>query len=327
MRALLLYEHGGSDKLILAKVATPTPGAGEVLVEIHAASINPVDIKIREGLPIGPALPAILGADLAGVVVMTGEGVKSFKPGDAVYGCAGGVKGLGGTLAEFITADARLLAPMPANLTFREAAALPLAAITAWQGMEKLALRSGETVLVHGGTGGVGHIVVQLAKAAGARVIAAVGSDEAAVLARELGADDVVNYHSDAVSDYVARHTGGIGFSAIFDTAGGANLAKSFEAAAPFGRIVTTNARVTVNLGNMHGKALSLHVVFMLLGMLNESGRAAHGEILRQVAAMVEAGQLKPLLDPAHFTLATAPDAQEHLHSGDARGKVVVDIA
>ena len=326
MRALLLYEHGGPDKLTLAEVPAPTPRSGEVLVQIHAASINPVDIKIREGLQIGPALPAILGADLAGVIVKTVTGVTDFKPGDAVYGCAGGVRGLGGTLAEFIVADARLLAPMPADLTFREAAALPLVAITAWQGMEKLALRAGDTVLVHGGTGGVGHIVVQLAKAAGARVIATVGSDEAAVLARELGADDVINYRSEEVADYVARLTGGAGFSAIFDTVGGANLAKSFEAAALYGRIVTTNARVTLDLGNMHGKALSLHLVFMLLGMLNESGRAEHGRILRQVATLVEAGSLKPLLDPARFTLATAPDAQEHLNSGEARGKVVVDI-
>ncbi|MEY4159616.1 MAG: hypothetical protein RLZZ136_237 [Pseudomonadota bacterium] len=326
MRALMLYEHGGPEKLTRVDVPTPSPGAGEVLVRIHAAAINPVDIKIREGLLIGPALPAVLGADLAGTVEKLGEGVTDFQIGDAVYGCVGGINGMGGTLVDYCLADARLLAPKPQSLTFREAAALPLVAITAWQGMEKLALAADETLLVHGGTGGVGHVVIQLAKALGAKVVATVGSEDGAAMARDLGADAVVNYRHEPVADYLARLTGGAGFTAVFDTAGGSNLATSFEAAAIGGRIVTINARLAVDLGPMHSKALSLHLVFMLLNLLNAQARSELGTILRQVSTMVDAGKLRPLIDPARFCLDTAPDAHRLLASGKARGKVVVDI-
>lgn len=325
MRAQLLTEFGGPEKLKLTEVDTPVAGPGQALVRIRAAALNPVDVKIREGLPIGPAMPAILGADLAGVVEAVGDGVTNIAVGDEVYGCAGGVKGHGGTLAEYIAADARLLAPKPSNLSFRDAAALPLVSITALDAMEKLALTKDDHVLIYGGTGGVGHIGIQLAKAAGARVAAMVSSDEAAAIARNLGADDIV-MRDEPVADYVARLTDGAGFSAVFDTVGGANLANSFEAAAVGARIATTNARATVDIGNMHGKALSLHVVFMLLPMLRGPGRERHGKVLRDLAALIEAGKVKPLVDPAKFTLETASDAHAHLGSGKARGKIVVDI-
>jgi NADPH2:quinone reductase len=190
MRAQVLTRHGGPEGFELREVPKPVPIAGTVLVRIAATSVNPVDLKIREGLPIAPELPAILGADLAGTVEAVGDGVDAFAPGDEVYGCAGGVKGLGGTLAEYIVADARLLARKPARLSMREAAALPLVAITAWQALDRAALASGEQILVHGGVGGVGHLAVQLAKARGARVATTVSSGDAARVARELGADD-----------------------------------------------------------------------------------------------------------------------------------------
>lgn len=326
MQAQVLTEFGGPDKLRLTQVESPVAGPGQALVRIRAAALNPVDAKIRAGLPIGPAMPAILGADLAGVVEAVGEGVEGISVGDEVYGCAGGVKGHGGTLAQYIAADARLLAPKPMNLSFHEAAALPLVAITAVDAMEKLALTGDDHVLVHGGVGGVGHIGIQLAKAAGARVSTTVSSEEAAALARQLGADDTI-LRSEPVADYVARLTDGSGFSAIFDTVGGDNLTNSFAAAAIGGRIATTNARTTADLGDMHGKALSLHVVFMLLPMLRGPGRERHGRILRDLAALADAGKLRPLIDERRFTLETAADAHALLDSGKARGKIVVDIA
>lgn len=326
MRAIVLREHGGPEKLILADVDKPVPGKGEVLVRIHAAALNPVDAKIRNGLPIGPALPAILGADMAGVVEAVGEDVRGFAIGEEVYGCVGGVKGMGGTLASHIAADAQLLAKMPANLTFREAAALPLVAITAANVMERLAIVPGEKVLVHGGVGGVGHIAVQMAKAAGAHVVTTVSTPEAGQVARELGADAAV-LRSTPVADYVAEHTGGRGFDAVIDTVGGENLLRSFEATMVRGRIATTNARTTIDLGQMHGKALSLHVIFMLLPLLTGKDRAAHGIVLRDVAAQVEAGKLRPLLDPRLFDLERAAEAHALLDSGGARGKIVIDIA
>ena len=157
MKAILLRTHGGPENLHLEDVPTPTPQPGEVLVRIHAASVNPIDLKIRAGLPIGPQVPGRMGCDFSGVIEQVGDGVESFHVGDEVYGCAGGVRGLGGTLAEFIACDPALLASKPRSLSHREAAALPLVAITAWQLNDRPGVKAGENVLVYGATGGVGY--------------------------------------------------------------------------------------------------------------------------------------------------------------------------
>ncbi len=327
MRAQLLSEFGGPEKLKIADVEKPAAKAGQALIRIKAASVNPIDTKIREGLPIGPAMPAILGCDFAGVVESVADDASGFKPGDEIYGCAGGVKGHGGSLAEFIAADVRLIAPKPRTLSFREAAALPLVSITAWDAMERAGVSAGDHVLVHGGTGGVGHIAIQIAKHLGALVATTVDGEDAKPLAKQLGADDVIDFRTEDVADYVKRLTDERGFTVVFDTVGGANLAKSFEAAALGGRVVTTNARTTADLGNMHAKALSLHAVFMLLPMLRGTGRERHGEILREVAKLADAGRIKPLIDARTFTLETAGEAHTLVGAGNARGKVVVDIA
>ncbi|MBM2712945.1 zinc-dependent alcohol dehydrogenase family protein [Mesorhizobium caraganae] len=326
MRAQILNSNGGPEMLHLADVERPSAGPGQVLIRIRATSVNPVDIKIREGLPIGPELPAILGADLAGVVEVVGPDVDDLKVGDEVYGCAGGVKGLGGTLAEYIAADARLIAPKPRALTFREAAALPLVSITAWEAIERIAPKKSEVVLVQGGVGGVGHIAVQLASVAGAIVAASVSDDRDFEQLRAFGATNVVNYKNEPVPSFVQRITGGRGFDAIVDTVGGQNLVKSFEAAAVRARIATTNSRASVDLGLMHAKALSLHLVFMLLPMLSGEGREKHGRILREISALADRELLRPLIDPEKFELATAADAHRHLSGGKSKGKVVVDI-
>ncbi|CAH2602258.1 Zinc-dependent alcohol dehydrogenase family protein [Rhodovastum atsumiense] len=327
MRAQVLRAHGGAGNFELVNIPEPELRPGAVRVRIAAASVNQIDIKIRDGLPIGPTLPAVLGCDLAGVVEAVGPGVAGFAVGDEVYGCAGGVRGQGGTLAEAIVADARLLAPKPRALSMREAAALPLVTITAWEALERAGVSEADHVLVHGGAGGVGHIGVQLAKARGARVATTVGSAEDAAIARELGADATIDYRQEAVADYVARLTGGRGFDVVFDTVGGANLDRSFAAAALGGRVAAIAARSTHDLSPLHAKGLSLHVVFMLIPMLHDIGRERHGQLLREAAALVEAGTLRPLLDPARFDLAAAADAYRHLESGQACGKVVIDIA
>lgn len=331
MRAQLLTAHGGPENFALTEVPRPEVAPGMVLVRLAATSVNPVDTKIRAGLPIGPDLPAILGSDIAGTVEAVGSGVAAFTPGDEVYGCAGGVRGpagnLGGTLAEYIAADARLLALKPKTLGFHEAAALPLVAITAWEGLARAGAGASDHVLVHGGTGGVGHVAVQLAKARGARVAATVSSPQGAGIAGRLGADDIILYREEDVPDYVGRLTGGRGFDVVFDTVGGPNLDRSFAAAALNGRVAATAARSTHDLSPLHAKGLSLHIVFMLIPMLHDIGRAEHGAILAELAALVDAGKVRPLIDPARFTLETAPDAHRHLESGKAVGKVVIDIA
>ncbi len=327
MHAQIIRSFGDAGVFERATLPDPVPLAGQVLVRQEATSVNPVDYKIRRfGPPIAPELPAILGCDVSGRVVALGEGVTRFKVGDAVYGCAGGVRGVGGAYADLIAADARLLARRPAGLDAREAAALPLVTITAWEGLDRAGVAPGQSVLVHGGAGGVGHVAIQLAKARGARVFATVSSGEKAGIARELGADVTINYREVAVDDYVAQHTGGRGFDVVFDTTGGSDIATSFAAAKLNGQVVTIVSQYEADLSLMHVKGLSLHVVFMLIPMLHDIGREAHGALLDQAARLVEQGRLRPLIDARRFSLEDVAEAHHHAESGRAIGKVVIDI-
>lgn len=328
MRAQVIRSFGGPEVVESAELPKPDAGPGQVLVRIVASSVNPVDTKIRRkgGAYSGP-LPMVLGADATGVIEALGAGVTGFAVGDAVYGSVGGVRGLQGTLAEFVAADARLLAHAPRSLPLADAAALPLVALTAWEGLvEEARVQRGESVLVLGGTGGVGHVAVQLALELGAVVTAAVSSDDKAQLARELGATHVVDYRAERVEDYVARITNGRGFDVVFDATGGSDPSAAFAAARVRGRVVTIVTAFTADLTPMHMKGLSLHAVFMLIPMLHDTGREAHGAILREVARLVDAGRLKPVID-SRFPLARAAEAHARLESGKAVGKIVVDVA
>lgn len=327
MRVQIVRSWGGPEAFETAELADPRPGPGQVLVRQAATSVNPVDTKLRQSGPArAPELPAVLGCDVAGTVEALGEGVAGFQVGDKVYGCAGGVRGMPGAYAELIATDARLLAPAPASLSLREAAALPLVTITAWEGLARAGVTAGERVLVHGGTGGVGHIAVQLAKARGATVYATTSSPEKAALARRLGADETIDYRKEGVEAYVARLTEGKGFDVVFDATGGSDIATAFAGARLNGRVVVIVAGFEADLSPMHAKGLSLHAVFMLIPMLHDVGREQHGRILREAAALVEAGRLTPLLDPERFTLAQVGAAHAKLESGKAVGKLVIDI-
>ncbi|HYE00364.1 MAG TPA: zinc-dependent alcohol dehydrogenase family protein [Alphaproteobacteria bacterium] len=328
MRAMVMTAAGGAEVLQPAEVPEPILRPGHLLIRVAATSVNPADVKIRRsGAAIGPELPGILGMDVAGIVEAVGAGVGGFAPGDRVYGCAGGLRGLPGASAALMLADARLVAPAPPSLSLAEAAALPLVTITAWEGLfDRARLAPGRSVLVQGGTGGVGHVAVQLAKARGARVVAAVSSPEKAAIARRLGADGTIDYRREALAEQVAAHTGGRGFDLVFDATGGDNLAADFAAARVGGQVVTIVTGYTADLAPMHGKGLSLHAVFMLIPMLHDQDRARHGEILREAAALVEAGALRPLLDPRRFRLEELAEAHRHLESGQAVGKVVVEV-
>lgn len=326
MKAMIVNAYGEDAVFEATDVDTPAAGAGQVLVKIAASSVNTVDTMIRlmgKELPLSPDTPAILGMDFAGTVEAVGDGVQGFATGDEVYGCAGGLADLPGTLAEFIAADARLIAHKPMNLSMREAAALPLVAITAYEGLKRAGIEAGQKVLVHGGSGGVGHVALQLAKHWGADVFSTGGGDKQLDLIRELGATPI-NYKTETVADYVATHTGGAGFDIVYDSVGGANMLNSFEAAALNGQVASTVSICELDLTLAHFKGLSLHVVFMLIPMLHDHGRAVHGEILGDVASIVDAGGLKPVLDETSFTLEQAGDAHARLQSGQAMGKVVV---
>ena len=327
MKAALVEQVDGPFELVDRPL--PALPAGHVLVRIRASGVNPLDTKIRAGAA-GHAkqpLPAILGLDLAGVVVRLGAGVTRFAVGDEVWGLAGGVGGLQGTLAQFAAVDADLLAPKPRKLTMREAAALPLVAITAWEGLvDRARTRAGQRVLVHGGAGGVGHVAIQLARAFGAEVFATVSPAQFDI-ARGFGATPI-DYTTSTPADYVRRHTGADdGFDVVYDTVGGATLDASFAAVRRYsGHVVSALGWGTHALAPLSFRGATYSGVFTLWPMLSGQGRAHHGEILREVAALVDAGKLAPMVDARRFTLAEAEAAHALVASGKASGKVVVEI-
>ncbi|MBK1696425.1 zinc-dependent alcohol dehydrogenase family protein [Rhodovibrio salinarum] len=328
MRAQTLTAFGGPDAFKLAEVDDPRqPGEGEVLIKLAAASVNPVDTKLRGGgREIAPEPPTVLGCDGAGTVVAVGPGVSRFQEGDTVFGCMGGVKGHGGTYAEYILADQRLIAPKPSTLDMREAAALPLVTITAAEALQRCHVGEGTRVLIRGGAGGVGHVAIQLAKARGAYVVATVSNPEKAEMAHQLGADAAPNYHQLSMDAIVQEQTDGAGFDVVLDATGRDDLSGAFAFAKVNGQIAAIVTTYTTDLSQMHAKGLSLHAVFMLLPMLTGQGKEAHTEILENARALAEDGRLRPHLDVEHFTLKTVPKAHERLESGKAVGKVVIDI-
>lgn len=328
MKAMVLNQYGEQAVFEQADIAAPTAQPGQVIVRVAASSINTVDTMIHQmgvDLPFAPPLPAVLGMDFAGTITAVGEGVTDFAIGDEVYGCAGGLSDLQGALAEYMPADARLIALKPKSLSMREAAALPLVGITAFEGLQRAGVKAGQKALVHGGTGGVGHVAVQLAKHSGATVFATASGEKAFDIVDGYGATPI-NYKTEAVSDYVQAYTSGAGFDVVFDSVGGKNMANSFEAAALNGQVSTTVSMVELDLTTAHFKGLSIHVVFMLIPMLHNYHRQAHGDILRQLADIVDQGGVKPLLDEQTFGLNEVGMAYDRLTSGQAIGKVVVEI-
>lgn len=327
MKAQVIKRFGDPAVFELAEVPKPDPIPGHVVIHVKATSVNPIDTKIRSGAvpAVAPEFPAVLHSDVAGVVVDVGEEVTEFKAGDEVYGCAGGVKGTSGALAEYMLADVQLLAHKPKNITMAQAAALPLVTITAWESLYKRAnVQSGQTVLIHAATGGVGHVGIQLAKLAGAKVYTTASSEIKLNIGKCLGADVSINYREQSVEEYVKEHTDGKGFDIVFDTVGGENLDRSFQASATYGTVLAIAARSTHDLSPLHAKALSLHVTFMLLKIIDKEKRQEYGEILREVTKLVEEGKLQPLIDERVFNFDQVMEAHTLLESNMAIGKVVL---
>jgi NADPH2:quinone reductase len=326
MRAAVLDAAGQPFRI--TELTRPVPTEGQVLVRIHASGVNPLDTKIRAGQAAHAQqpLPSVLGLDLAGVVESVGPGVTKFRRGDEVYGLAGGIGGLQGTLAEYTAVDADLLALKPHNLGMREAAGIPLVFVTAWEGLvDRARTQAGQTVLVHGGAGGVGHMAVQLAHSLGARVFATGGPAQAETI-RRLGGTPI-DYTTTSVDEYVERHTAGEGFDVVYDTVGGAVLDVSFGAARRYGgHVVSCLGWGTHKLAPLSFRAATYSGVFTLLPMITGRGRAHHGEILEAASRLAEAGQLLPLMDARRFTLVQATSAHEAIEAGNAQGRIVVDI-
>ncbi|WP_322034280.1 zinc-dependent alcohol dehydrogenase family protein [Paraburkholderia sp. J76] len=325
MKALVLSQYDGP--LELATLDRPQPQTGEVLVRIHAAGLNPLDVKIRAGKAdhAKHPLPLVLGIDTAGVVEAVGAGVTRFAPGDEVYGMTGGVGGIQGTLAEYAAVDADLLARKPANLSMREAAALPLAFITAWSGIvDRAHLAAGQSVLVQGGAGGVGHVAVQIARALGASVFATGSARNADVIAR-LGATPV-DYGALSVEEYVQAHTAGAGFDLVVDTVGGKTLDASFAAVRHFGHVVSALGWGTHALAPLSFREATYSGVFTLYPLLSGKNRRRHGDMLGEATRLVEAGVLAPRVDARRFGIAEVECAYLAVGDGSAASKVVVEV-
>ncbi|CAN7718736.1 zinc-dependent alcohol dehydrogenase family protein [Caballeronia sp. LjRoot31] len=325
MQALVLSRYNGP--LELTEVPRPSAQPGQVLVRIKASGLNPLDIKIRAGSAAHARhpLPLVLGIDMAGVVEAVGQGVDQFKVGDEVYGMTGGVGGLQGSLAQFAAVDARLIALKPSNLSMKEAAALPLSFITSYQGIvDRAQLNAGQTVLVQGGAGGVGHVSVQLARALGGHVFATVSKGDAELMA-VYGAT-AIDYREHTVEQYVQEHTGGEGFDLVADTVGGATLDASFSAVRQFGHVVSALGWGTHALAPLSFHEATYSGVFTLSPLLTGKHREHHGEILQVATRLVEAGKLLPRVDPRGFDLASADLAYQAIAAGSTKGKIVVDV-
>jgi NADPH2:quinone reductase len=325
MQAYWIEELNGDFR----KRDTPRPALkmNQVLIRVQASGVNPLDTKIRAGQAAHAKhpLPAVLGIDMAGSVEEIGAGVTAYRPGDEVYGMVGGVGGLPGTLSEFVAVDADLIAHKPKNLSMRQAAALPLVTITAWEGLvDRARVHADQDVLVHAGAGGVGYVAVQIALAYGANVFATVSPSKRAIV-EGVGAVPL-DYLSSPVEDYVAAHTAGRGFDIIYDTVGGATLDASFAAIKRYtGHVVSCLGWGSHSLAPLSFRGASYSGVFTLLPLLTGENRAHQGRILAHAAELAEAGKLKPLLSGQRFSVKDIGTAHALVAAGTL-GKVVVEF-
>lgn len=325
MQALVLNRYNGP--LELTDLPTPTAERGQVLVRVKAAGLNPLDTKIRSGNAAHAKhpLPLVLGIDMAGTVEAVGEGVSGFSVGDDVYGMTGGVGGLQGSLAQFQAVDARLLAHKPKNLSMKEAAAIPLSFITSYEGIaDRAKLQAGQTVLVQGGAGGVGHVSVQLAIAMGAQVFATASAKDLDVI-KAYGATPI-DYRANSVEAYVDALTQGEGFDLVADTVGGASLDASFKAVKQFGHVVSALGWGTHALAPLSFREATYSGVFTLSPLLTGKHREHHGDMLRIAARLIEEGKLVPKLDSRSFDFGNVELAYQSIVDATNTGKIVVDV-
>jgi NADPH:quinone reductase-like Zn-dependent oxidoreductase len=307
MKAVRMADFGGADVLKYEDAPKPTVGAGEVLIHVKASGVNPVDWKLRDGMGRGMLKPPfILGFDVAGVVEAADAGVKDFKVGDEVYVYLPIAKG--GGYAEYVSAAADVVAKKPAKADFVHAAATPLAALTAWQALfDKANLQPGQTVLIHGGAGGVGHFAVQFAAWKGATVIATSSATNAEFV-KSLGATTVIDYKKEKFED-IAKNV-----DVVFDMIGGDTLARSYQCLKEGGFLVSIVAPPDqTKLAEKKAKG----AIFLV---------QPNSKQLTEIAGLIDAGKVKPDVS-ATFPLQDAAKAQEQSKSGSSgRGKIVLTV-
>ncbi len=331
MKAMIIDRYG-KVPMRMAEVPTPEINEYEVLAEIHAASINPIDFKIRDGkvkMLLKYEMPLILGNDFAGVITKVGSKVTHFKVGDEIY--ARPRKNKIGTFAEYIAIHEDDIALKPKNLSFEEAASIPLVGLTSYQALHDIMqLQKGQKILIHAGSGGVGTFAIQLAKIMGATVTTT-ASEAGANLVTSLGADEIINYKTEKFEDILKN------YDAVFDTIGGATLEKSFNIIKSGGNIVSVSGMPNARFGKEFGSGFFKTLLFSLaskkLTTLEKKHNAQYsflfmkpsGDQLRTIANYIEAGQIKPVIDRV-FPFEDAQKAMEYSESGRAKGKIIVKI-
>ncbi len=330
MRAAYIEATGPPESILVGELRDPEPGPGEVLVRVGYAALNPIDLYLRSGMISMPmAFPYIVGCDLAGTVEGVGSGVSRFKIGDRVWGSNQGLLGRQGTCAELAAVHEDWLYPTPASVTDRDAAAMALVGITAHIGLFQCGhLKSGEAVYVPGGSGGVGSMVIQVAKAAGARVATSAGSEEKLALCRELGADLALNYKTDDIPARL-REFANEGIDVWFETQREPNLEVSIPLLRPRGRMILMagrTAKPTLPLGSFYPRLCSIHGFAMFACTPDEQRRCA--EDLNRWAATKS---LRAIIGK-EFPLDQTADAEAFLEAntiggaGSLTGKVVIRI-
>lgn len=332
MKAFVIKQYGKKAALQAAEMPEPQLGEHDVLVKIHAASVNPLDAKIRSGefkLILPYRMPLILGNDLAGVVVRVGSKVQRFKQGDEVYARPDDDRI--GTFAEFIAIKEQSLALKPAKLTMEEAASVPLVGLTAWQALvEKANLKKGQKVLIHAGSGGVGTFAIQLAKHLGATV-ATTTSTANVSLVKSLGADIVIDYKKEDFEKTLR------GYDLVLNSLGGDTLEKSLRVLKPGGKLISISGPPDLEFAKSAGLSGFLKLVMRLLsfGIRRKAKRhqvsysflfmRASGEQLRRIAALIDYGVIHPVVDKV-FPFESTNEALTYVDTGRVKGKVVVKV-
>jgi NADPH:quinone reductase len=316
MRAMVLPKFGDRNLLELREVEKPTIGISDVLVKIISSGVNPVDTKIRASgywAKLNP--PVILGYDAAGIIEEVGQAVTGFKAGDEIYYTPEIVGNQVGTYAEYNSVPASIIAKKPKNLSFEDAAAIPLAGGVAWEAViKRIKIITGETILIHGAAGGVGTFAVQFAKAAGAKVIATASKKNHDIL-KKLGADVLIDYHEKNAAEEALKETDGVGVDAAFDIQGDDIIARCLPGIRPFGRaasILPPKGDLTL----LYRNNITLYGVFIT----RESKR------LEEMKSVFERGLAKPLIDKI-LPLEEVSEAHERLESHHGLGKIVLRIA
>jgi NADPH2:quinone reductase len=326
MRAVVIRKHGGPEVLTLEELPAPTPVRHQLLVQVHATSVNPVDTKVRRGGGATRAFPIVLGYDASGVVISCGPDATGWSEGDQVFGCPH-LFGPGAT-AELVLLDARTVARKPASIDHAASAALPLVGLTAWESLhDRARIQPGQTVLIHAGAGGVGHVAIQLARLHGCRVITTAGRPESIAFCRDvLAADEVIDYRSVDFADRVNQITAGRGADVVIDTVGDQTYRRSIDCVAAGGQLVTILA---ANPGDGAPKLLyrsvTVHYEFMGARLANELDPGRQGAILTGIARLVDRGLLRPHVS-LRVPLEQVAEGHRQIETGRTIGKIVVVV-